>query len=145
MKKFKYGVIACLIAMAMSFAPTQKTEAQNSPVLSLISTGNSLAKDTVTNTAAKVLMVGFRGGYTTVIGITVDIVKISGTLGGTIIPVCSNDGVNFYAAGAGTFTATDVTNQGVSFSPPAGFAYYGVRWTGTGTMSGSIVAKINGK
>lgn len=109
--------------------------------ISLISTSNSLARDTVTNTAAKNLVTILKG-YKATIGIQVDVTKISGTLGGTIIPVASNDGVTYYAAGAGTFSVTDVTSQGILFAPPQGYAYYGVRWTGTGTMSGSIVAKL---
>lgn len=133
------------MSLTLAFVlPTVKTDAQQLPALPLISTGNSLAKDTVSNTAAKILMLSYKG-CTTPIGITVDITKISGTLAGTLIPVCSNDGISFYPAGTGTFAVTDLATQGTAFSPPLGFAYYGVKWTGTGTMSGSLIAKINGK
>lgn len=130
------GLMVAIAAMAV-FIP-EKSEAQ---VINLISTGNSLARDTVTNTAAKNLVTILKG-YKATVGIQVDVTKISGTLAGTLIPVCSNDGVNYYAAGAGTFTVTDVASQGVLFAPPLGYVYYGVRWTGTGTMSGSFVAKL---
>jgi hypothetical protein len=141
MKKLLF--LAMTISMAL-ILPAERAHAQQLPALPLISTGNSLAKDTVTNTGNKILMLSYRGAINA-IGITVDVTKISGTLGGTLIPVCSNDGVNFYAAGSGTLTVTDVAAQGTAFSPPLGFAYYGVKWTGTGTMSGSFIAKINGK
>ena len=78
---------------------------------------------------------------------TVNITKISGTLGGTLIPVASNDGVNFYDITGFTtqdaaFTVTDVVSQGKAYQCKLGYQYYGVRWTGTGTMSGSFTATL---
>jgi hypothetical protein len=134
MRKF---VLSAFIALIAFVAPPKQSAAQ----VSLISTGNSLAKDTVTNTAVKVLVTKVPG-YQATVGIQVNVTKISGTLAGTIIPVASIDGVTYFPAGSGTFTATDVASQGTLFAPPLGYLYYGVQWTGTGTMSGSITAKL---
>lgn len=137
MKKYFKLALPLIIALAM-ILPAVSTQAQ---VMSLISTGNGLARDTVTNAGVKNLVKVLPSNKAT-IAIQVDITKISGTLAGTVIPVASNDGVTFYAAGSSSFTVTDVASQGVLFNPPLGFAYYGVRWTGTGSMAGSFVAKI---
>src|SRR5579885_2746602 len=116
---------------------------------SLISTGNSLTRDTVTNTGVKTLTARVVGNPTYVT-IQVDVTKISGTLGGTLIPVASNDGVTFYDISNLTtetrdtaYTVTNTTSQGYAYRLKPGFRYYGVRWTGTGTMSGSFVGSLN--
>ena len=106
--------------------------------------GNTI--DTVTNTAAKVLYKKVVGNKAT-ITITVNITKISGTLGGTLIPIGSNDGVNFYditgyTSADAALTVTDVVSQGKAYQCKLGYQYYGVRWTGTGTMSGSFTATL---
>ncbi|HEY4288265.1 MAG TPA: hypothetical protein VGN00_14270 [Puia sp.] len=134
MRKF---VLSLFIAAIAFFSPPLQSQAQ----VSLISTGNSLAKDTVSGTGVKILATRVPG-YQATVGIQVNVTKISGTLAGTILPVASIDGVTYFPAGSGTFTATDVTSQGVLFAPPLGYLYYGVQWTGTGTMSGSITAKL---
>lgn len=134
MKKF----LALILVIATAFiAPTIQAQ-----TIGLVSTTNSLKLDTVSNTGVRVLQTILAGDKHTVT-IQVDVTKISGTLAGTIIPVCSNDGVKWYANGASTFSVTDVASQGVAFgSFPLGWAYYGVQWTGTGTMSGSIKATL---
>lgn len=142
MKKYLF-LCSIMFAFALAISPTIKTEAQTLQI-NLVSTNNSLTRDTVTNTGAILLVAPVRG-RTEQVGIQVTCTKISGTVAGTIIPVASNDGVNFYAAGAGTFTATDVASQGILFAPPLGYAYYGVRWTGAGTMSASLIAKLVAK
>jgi hypothetical protein len=131
----KYLILIVLVLLAIIAPPAQ------AQTIGLVSTTNSLKLDTVTNAGVRVMQTQLTGNKATVT-IQVDVTKISGTLGGTIIPVGSNDGVKWYAAGSGTFTVTDVASQGVNFSPPLGFGYYGVQWTGTGTMSGSIKATL---
>lgn len=143
MKKYLKGLFSVLLLLAFALAPTEKTDAQTLQI-NLVSTTNSLTRDTVTNAGVVILQAPVRG-RTEQIGIQVTITKISGTLGGTLIPVASNDGTNFYAAGAGTLTVADVASQGILFAPPLGYAYYGVRWTGTGTMAGSFIAKLVAK
>jgi hypothetical protein len=135
MKKFLF---LFTVAISLMVALPSKIEAQTS----LISTGNSLTRDSVTNGAAKTLISPVISGYRATVAISVDVTKISGTLGGSLTAVVSNDGTNFYAVGS-AFTVTDVASQGTTFTPATGFRYYGVRWTGTGTMSGSFVSKIN--
>jgi hypothetical protein len=130
MKKF---IVFLLLAATASIAtPTQ------AQTIGLVSTTNSLKLDTVSNTGVRVMQTQLTGNKATVT-IQVDVTKISGTLGGTIIPVASNDGVKWYANGSASFSVTDVASQGVAFASfPLGWGYYGVQWTGTGTMSGSI-------
>lgn len=106
--------------------------------------GNTI--DTVSNTASKILYKKVIGNKAT-ITITVNITKISGVLAGTLIPVASNDGINFYditgyTTADAAFTVTDVASQGKAYQCKLGYQYYGVRWTGSGTMSGSITATL---
>lgn len=105
---------------------------------------NGYTRDTVTNTGNKVLYTLTRPIYksTSTITVTVTVTKTSGTIAGTIIPVGSNDGTNYYAL-TGSFTPTDVASQGCAFACTNGYRYYGVKWTGTGTMAGSFVATLN--
>lgn len=131
-------VILTLLAAVALIIPS----VTNAQTLSLVSTNNSLTIDTTTNAGVRVLAKVVPGNKATVT-IQVDVTKISGTLGGTIIPVASNDGVKWYANGTASFTVTDVASQGVNFASfPLGWAYYGVQWTGTGTMSGSFKATL---
>lgn len=132
MKKF---VLILAIALAAMFAPIHE-QAQTT----MISTGNSLSNDTVTNTASKILAVKFTGFRETITA-TINITKISGTLAGTLVPVGSNDGTNFYdisQASLDTFTVANSASQGKAYSFRRGFQWYGVKWTGSGTMSGSF-------
>lgn len=106
---------------------------------------NGYVRDTVSNTGVKYLTsvtpvpAGFT--YRATVTVQVDITKISGTLGGTLIPVGSNDGVSFYAL-TGSLTVADIASQGIVFACTTGYKHYGVKWTGTGTMSGSFVTKL---
>lgn len=136
MKKFLVFFMAALMALIM---PQAETQAQ---VVSLVSTNNSLTLDTVTNTGVRVLS-KIVAGHKATVSIQVNVTKISGTLAGTLIPVASNDGVKWYANGTSTFSVTDVASQGVCFASfPLGWQYYGVQWTGSGTMAGSFNASL---
>ena len=109
---------------------------------------NGLTKDTVTNTATKMLA-GRPGAYVTSVTIQVDLTKISGTLGGTLTPIVSNDGVSYYSVASRVTrdTAYNVPDAsgGYAYNLPLGWRYYGVKWAGTGTMSGSFTAKLSFK
>jgi hypothetical protein len=135
-----------LMAIAVNFlaAIPQKAEAQTS----LTSSVNSLARDTITNTGTAVWSAG-PVLYNTAVTIQVDYTKISGTLAGTITPVASNDGTTFYSVSSrvtrDTALAVGNASGGYNYSMPSGWRYYGVQWTGSGTMSGSLVAKLNRK
>lgn len=133
----KFFLLASILSLAFMV-----TQAQ----VSLISPTYGNAKDTVTNTASKVLWVKVTG-YKETITATINITKISGTLAGTLIPIVSNDGVNFYngtgaALSDSAITVTDVASQGKAFQFKRGYQYYGVQWTGSGTMSGSFTGKL---
>jgi hypothetical protein len=136
----KLVLITAILAGIMTGAEAQKSAIS---VTNAGVTGNGLARDTVTNTAVKwwgssIALPGAQAYVT----IQVDITKISGTLGGTIVPTASNNGTGWGIAGAGTYTVLDQTSQTVTLVAPAGFNYYGWRWTGTGTMSGSAVGTV---
>ncbi len=141
----KILIIVSMFSVLLALSPT-KTDAQVITIGGVSSsvngaTGNSLKLDTVVNTAAKYLVASVAVKSPTV-AIQFDCTKISGTVAGTIVPVASNDGVTYYVNGASTMTATDVASQGNIWVVPAGYKYYGVRWTGTGTMSASIKTTI---
>lgn len=114
----------------------------------LISQSNSKALDTVTNTGTKVLFTAVVGKPTT-IRIDYTCTKISGTVGGTVTPVVSNDKIKWYRAAciadSNHVTPTDIASQGAALYPYTGFLYYGVQWTGAGTMAASIHSKITYK
>ena len=123
---------------------TSVTQSSAQTALTSVSYGN--AKDTVTNTATKVLYTKVTG-YKETVTIVVTLVKISGTLGGTLKPVVSSDGTNWYDATGftsadSTFTVTDAATQGKAYQCKRGYQYYGVQWTGIGTMAGSFTATL---
>jgi len=110
----------------------------------LISPTYGLTKDTVTNTASKVLWKQITGYKATVV-VVANLTKISGTLGGKLVPIASLDGTTFIDVSAiskDTLTVADAASQSKGYVMPLGYQYYGVQWTGTGTMSGSFTGKI---
>lgn len=135
MKSFIKRSLLLFSVLAMAFV----TQAQTS----LISTNNSTALDTVTNTGVRIMstkFTGFRETITAVILIT----KISGTQGGSMVPVGSNDGVTYTDISQVTKdTVTVGTGATVTkaYSFARGYQYYGVQWTGTGTMASTIQGK----
>lgn len=139
MKKFLFGAFLLLFA---AFATQAQTVAP-----STVSLSNGSNLDTVTNTGVKVqgLIVG---GYKQAVTVTFTTANISGTQGGTVIPVASNDGVTYVSCGvvygASTFTVSSTALSG-GFNPPVGYLYYGVQWTGTGTMQGTITSRVNAR
>jgi|SRR6185437_1823737 len=123
----------CLLAMA--FAGSAQS--------SLLSTTSGGVLDTVTGTTARIMALNTIG-YKETITATVVITKISGTNGGTMVPVGSDDGTNWHDISQITKDTVTVPNgnliKGYSFQK--GWKWYGVQWTGTGTMSGSISGKL---
>lgn len=111
---------------------------------SLKSLSNGSVLDTVTNTGVKTQVTGFIGEGKQAITLQFTTANISGTQGGTVIPVASDDGITWYTCGVvygtSSFTVTSAALGGV-FNPPVGYQYYGVQWTGAGTMSGTITSK----
>ena len=128
-----------VLAVALSTVAV-KSKAQ----IALVSPTYGNTKDTVTNTASKVLWKQVNG-YKETVTIAVNVTSISGTLGGTIVPIASNDGTNFYdisTVSKDTFTVTNTATQGKAYYLQRGYKYYGVKWTGTGTMSGSFTGTL---
>lgn len=125
-----------------ALAPTVEVKAQTDMITA--SYGNTL--DTVSNTGTKVLYAKVKGYKETITAI-VTLTRISGTLGGTLKPVVSSDGVTWYDATGATasdtaYTVTNSASQGKQFTFKRGFVYYGLQWTGTGTMSGSFSGQL---
>jgi len=76
--------------------------------------------------------------------------KVAGTVAGTVTLMGSVDGIHFKPAliaegstAIPTFTATDVATQSyiwrLNYSP---YPYYGISWTGTGTMTAYFRGKV---
>lgn len=127
-------------ALLAVFMPTQPAFSQ----AILISPGNSLSKDTVTNTGVKTLVKQVTGFKETVV-IVANLTKISGTLGGKLVPIASLDGTTYIdvsLVAKDTLTVADAASQSKGYAMPRGYQYYGVQWTGTGTMSGSFTGKL---
>jgi hypothetical protein len=127
--------------------------------------GNSV--DTVDNTEAITKYLKVEGAYEN-LSIQVVITKISGTVGGTVIPVASNDGTNWVDISRASIAATTLrpaykdtltpanqtTNTKIyTFSNAATiesgqtnilqpYLYYGIKYTGTGTMSAKFRAYL---
>jgi hypothetical protein len=136
MKKYLKSTFLAICLVAMAFVGSAQT--------SLISTNNSTTLDTVTNTGVRIMGLN-TVGYKETITATIVITKISGTQGGTMVPVGSDDGTNWHDISQVTKDTVTVPNQasyikGYSFQ--RGWKWYGVQWTGTGTMAGSISGKL---
>lgn len=132
MKKF------LLLAGVLSFALFSQAQ------VALVSPGNGLTKDTITNTGVKTLVKQVTGFKETVV-VVASLTKISGTLGGKLVPIASLDGTTYIdvsLVARDTLTAADAASQSKAYAMPRGYQYYGVQWTGTGTMSGSFTGKV---
>lgn len=115
--------------------------------------GNTI--DTVTNTASVKKYLICRASNST-LGIQATATKISGTMGGYAFPVASNDGVNFISIASVGDTVTWTTSASAqtylwtfpkvnSTTTYAPYLYYGVQFTGVGTMSASFKGNIVGR
>lgn len=139
MKKHIFVLLISLVCMAT----TGHTQTYD-----LFSQSNSKVLDTVTDAGTRVLYVAVIGKPSTV-RIDYTCTKISGTVGGLITPVVSNDAVKWYRAAviadSNHVTPTNVASQGSALYPYSGFRFYGVQWTGTGTMAASIHSKVTYK
>lgn len=105
---------------------------------------NGLARDSVQNTNSETWPIKVSGDASATVSFVVNITKISGTLGGTMVVQASNDGTNWADIGT-AYTVTD-GNQAKSFQfDLSHYTFYQVKWTGTGTMLGSAIVQANVK
>lgn len=136
MKTYFKSILLAVCLLATAFAGSAQ-----SPLLSTAS-GNPL--DTVTNTGVRIMGLN-TVGYKETVTATIVITKISGAQGGTMVPVASDDGTNWHdisQISKDTVTVPNVASYIKGYNFQKGWKYYGVQWTGTGTMSGSISGKL---
>lgn len=137
-------LIAGLVALLAIFSANAQTADFYQPL------GTNLTLDTVTNSGTAYLTTrALKADLVHRTTIQVNVTKISGTVGGTISLLGSLDGTNFKALNTvetqtalATITATDATNVYHWRLTGGPFLYYRVSWTGTGTMSASLSAKV---
>lgn len=131
--------LVLLLLLALSVIAVQAQTIRRLP----LSTTNHTNLDTVTNTGVRsqgVQVVNFDN-----LSIQANLTKISGTVGGNVILLASQDSVNFEqipslrstgVIGLDTLKATNVTSQSHSFIIPKNYwNYYLLQYTGTGTMA----------
>lgn len=139
--------LGILLMTAMLFVSVASFAQTTNAVVDLKSAPASGAHitDTVTNTATAFLTARIPGSPA-VGNIGFRAVKISGTAAGTASLQGSNDGVDFYAASATTYTVTDVASQTFSWALSGfNYLYYRVTVTGSGTSSYTIKANAFGR
>lgn len=141
-----WGKILKTLALLMMFALGVSAQSTSTVTLKVRFANADVLTDTVTNTAT-----GYVSTLTAIVNpalsttVQVNIVKISGTVAGTVTLQGSVDNVYWSTATSGalaitaTYTATDVATQSknwvIANSP---YKYYRATWTGTGTMSATI-------
>lgn len=129
-----------MILLSVSLMASTKADAQ----VTLLGS-NGLARDSVTNTASETWTGRAASQYSS-FNVQVTITKVSGTVGGTLALIYSNDGTNYFTyAGDSTITPADASGtygwRVINVSAP----YIGVKYTGTGTMVASAVASVTGR
>lgn len=141
--KTKFNLLIAGLVALFAFTASAQTLPFFQPL------GTNIQSDTVVNTATAFVTtrraVQERAAYTV---IQVNVVKISGTVGGTLTLLGSTDGVNFSAfrtietaTALATHTAADATAAYHWRITGCPFPFYRVQYTGTGTMSASFSAQ----
>lgn len=155
-----------LLLMALSIGATAQYQKLAKVVSNMPTTATKLIyADTVTNTATNFVTTGYpqqtvpTTASATPVALTApaytctvqaNLVKISGTVAGTVTLQGSLDGVTYKAVTAtatgtqtGAFTATDVATQSTVWTlVNSPFRYYRISWTGTGTMAATLAGVI---
>ena len=105
----------------------------------------TLVIDTVTNTGTGALFIALSQPYSNVT-IQPKVTKISGTMtsNSNVKLYGSIDGTNYYAITGDTMQITNTSSPIVTawVKTSQGYKYYKVQWTGAGTMSAKLEAKI---
>lgn len=143
MKKYFIAILFTVIGIAFSQAQSVSKFKTVAGVDSVIVTNAGSGSVLITMTLKRAQSV------------QLNFVKTSGTLGGTVTLLGSNDGVNYTALtdatssptittytviDAGSFAAPQST---LKFYGPHVMKYYKVTWAGTGTMLGYMKAYLN--
>lgn len=132
----KILLLGC-VGLLLSVTNVQRAEAQRGNK-TFTSATNASGLDTVTNAGAKTQSLTL-SGYWTFVTIQVDVTKISGTVGGSIV-LQGNDGVGTkYVTIGSAVTPTDATASYVFSVAPSNFAKYRVVYTGASTMAASVL------
>jgi hypothetical protein len=143
------NILTFLLVAVLGIAAFGQGDFYN-PLPATGATAMTIKSDTVTNAGTSYLTTkAIRSVARNYTAISVNVTKISGTVGGTITLQGSTDGTNFKAisttdtqTSVTTITAADasaVYNWRILGSP---FPYYRVSWTGTGTMAASFSAQF---
>ena len=101
--------------------------------------------DTIVNTASVSVSQTYSSEYGNV-AFQAIVVKVSGTVAGTVILQGSLDGSNYISIGIDTLALTDVATQSHLWSVDANpYKYYRLIGTGSGTMAAIISGKALGR
>lgn len=139
MKTIQAFLFAVMILM-VSFNASAQTEGT---MRSLISTTNSTALDTVTNSGVRSQLLRVPGSFSAVT-IVATVTEINGTTAGSVRLWGSLDGTNYALVDSNTFSPADqVAAQSYAWQvKPSTFTYYRVTYTGAGTMAAKLSSRI---
>lgn len=135
----KYLFIAGFAALVCAFAPSS-ANAQWPVPKALTTTAYGNALDTVDNTEQHVTTTaeGRVGTWKTGVTASCTVLKISGTVGGTLALQGSMSGAAGDWVTIGTATTPSDGSANYGFNTTTRYYYYRISWTGTGTMSASM-------
>lgn len=126
-------LFALILGLCISFAASAQ-------VLTMTHNG-----DTVVNAATKNLDLTLSGSFANV-AIQVVVLKISGTVAGTVTLQASLDGTTFINIGADVLTnSNQTTNTHFWNVAPSPYLYYRLACVGSGTMSASVRGYVLGR
>lgn len=134
----KIFIIAGMLSLITALLPAASAKAQMfSPAL-MTTTSFGLTLDTVDNTETKVTTTaeGRITNWRTGITFEVVVLKISGTVGGSLTLQGSMNGTDWVTIGSATTPSDGSANYG--FNTTQKWYYFRVSWAGTGTMSASF-------
>jgi hypothetical protein len=133
----KYLFLAGFLALISAYIPAT-VDAQMVTPKALTTTAFGNALDTVDNTEQHVttpsegLIQNWKNGVTA----QVNVLKISGTVGGSLALQGSMNGTDWVTIGTATTPSDASGNYG--FNSTVRWYYYRISWTGAGTMSASM-------
>lgn len=134
-----------LFIIATLFALTITTKAQSYVMPLLSTTYPTLTIDTVTNTGSNSVYINVSAGYSN-LTIQPIVTRVSGTMNSNSTPQLkgSIDGTNYYTIAGDTLHLTNTASAQLTswILTQNQYKYYKIFWTGTGTMSATLQAKV---